>query len=113
MASSAIEIIGGRVLNTTPTVYYTGLANQGAQIAQFILYNSDTVNAHLVNIWLAQGAGAPSQADQACSIVIPAGQTLSIYQVIRLIVGTGTTIQLQADANGVVTVKASANIITS
>lgn len=113
MASSAVEIIGGSVLTTAPAVYYTGLANQGAQIAQFLLFNSDTVNAHLVNIWLAPSPATPTLKDQAYAVVIPAGATISAYAVLRLIVGSATTIQLQCDANGVVTVKASASIITN
>lgn len=110
--ASAVEIIGGKVLTTTITVDYVGLSNQSAQIAQFVLYNADTVNAHLVSVWFASSSSTPALRDQLGAFIVPAGQTLSVYQAIKLIVSPGTTIQTQADANGVVTLKASANILT-
>lgn len=112
MAASAIEIIGGIVLSTTITVNYTGAANQSAQIAQMVLFNSDTVNAHLVSIWFAPGTGTPALKDQLGAFIVPAGQSLSVYQAIKLIIPTGSTIQTQCDLNGVVSMKASANILT-
>jgi hypothetical protein len=110
MAFSAVEIIGGVVLTTTPTVVYTGLSNQNAQISQFILFNSDTVNAHLVNVWLGSGH---TDADQVGSFIIPSQTTYSVYQILRLIVSAGQIITLQTDLDGVVTCKASASILTS
>lgn len=106
------EIITGAPLTTVPVVYYTGLANQAAQIQQLVLFNSDSAGSHLVNLWLATGNGTPVAADKLGTFTVAAGATLSVYQAIKLVVPPNATIQASSDANGVVVMKASANIVT-
>ena len=112
MATTTQEIIQGVILQSTIQSLFSNPANQVAQIMQMALFNSSNTGTRVVTIYLTAGAGIPSLQDQVANIIVPPGQTVSVYQVIKLVVPAGGTIQANADVGGVVVMKASANIVS-
>lgn len=111
--TSTQQIIQGAILGVNPPqTLFANPPNQVAQIMQMSLYNSDSTGTHVVTLYLTASSGTPALADQVALVFVPALQTVSVYQVIKLVVPAGGTIQASADLGGVVVMKASANIIS-
>lgn len=110
MTTTASEIIKGTVLLTTPTVLFTCPVLTQCTISQFIAFNSDGV-PHLIQLWISNGV-TTGLNDAVGQFILDTEQSLSVWQMIRLVVPPGGSILAQADTAGVVNIKASANLTT-
>lgn len=103
----ALPIIQGSLLTTAAAVYYTTPKSTATKITQLTVTNTDTV-VRTVSLYLASSSASPTTADIVVKAkAIQPNETWVAYPLVGAILAADTTVQAEADAAGVVVIKAS------
>lgn len=108
--STPVTLIAGSLLNGSTSVYYTVPVLSNVTVTQCVVTNADTIS-HVVSVYWAASQSPGSAKDLVWTGVLAPGQAWSVYQLLNQTMSAGQTIQAQADADSVVNLKASGNLI--
>ena len=103
----AKSLINGSTLTSSVATYYTVPAGATCRLTQASILNTDTVN-RTVSIWVVASGGSTGVNNQRIrSKTLVPNESWVPFQILGKTMNAGTTIQVQADANSVVSMDAS------